>query len=253
MAEVDRAFTPEDLAQCDGKEGRPMYVAYRGVVYDVSKSKLWRTGMHMRKHSPGQDLTREMAEAPHGEEVFARVARVGVLTGYTPPEEAVAAQYDHLPGPLASLMRRVPFLERHPHPMTVHFPIAFNLAAPVFALLYLATGIRAFELTSANTLAAGVFFTLLAMLTGLLTWWVNYEADPIKPVITKIVFSCLMFVDGLAALIWRVLEPDILVRMVPARYIYLTLLLFFLPAIGVIGWYGATLTFPLREPHHLRK
>lgn len=35
----DRQFNPAELAQYDGTEGKPIYVAIKGVVYDVSAKK----------------------------------------------------------------------------------------------------------------------------------------------------------------------------------------------------------------------
>jgi predicted heme/steroid binding protein len=56
-------------------------VAYRGFVYDVSACPRWRSGLHQGLHFAGQDLTQELAEAPHASEVFQRpcVRRLGRL------------------------------------------------------------------------------------------------------------------------------------------------------------------------------
>lgn len=62
------AITPEGLFRFDGREGRPAYIAYNGTVYDVSKSRLWKNGSHLQKHSAGHDLTEVLRTAPHGEE-----------------------------------------------------------------------------------------------------------------------------------------------------------------------------------------
>jgi predicted heme/steroid binding protein len=72
-------FTPEELQHFDGKEGRPPYFAYRGKVYDVSSSKLWKDGSHMRKHPAGNDLTDLLSTAPHGEEKILQMPLVGEL------------------------------------------------------------------------------------------------------------------------------------------------------------------------------
>ncbi|MBF0505341.1 MAG: CopD family protein [Nitrospirae bacterium] len=61
-------YTPDELAAFDGKEGRPAYVAYKGVVYDLTQSRLWKGGSHLRKHNAGQDMTDLLKTAPHGEE-----------------------------------------------------------------------------------------------------------------------------------------------------------------------------------------
>jgi predicted heme/steroid binding protein len=58
-----------------------MYIAYKGIVYDVSMSRRWQTGIHEGLHFPAQDLSGEMGDAPHGEEVLSHphVQIVGYL------------------------------------------------------------------------------------------------------------------------------------------------------------------------------
>lgn len=72
-------FSLEELSRYDGKAGRPAYVAYRGFVFDVSHSSLWKEGLHQARHQAGRDLTAEFAAAPHGTLVLARVPIVGRL------------------------------------------------------------------------------------------------------------------------------------------------------------------------------
>jgi len=64
-----RTFTRDELKAFDGTDGRPIYAAYKGRVYDVTTSPLWTEGQHF-EHLAGADLTDELADAPHGEEVF---------------------------------------------------------------------------------------------------------------------------------------------------------------------------------------
>ncbi|MEJ2600398.1 MAG: cytochrome b5 domain-containing protein [Anaerolineales bacterium] len=75
-----RVFTVQELLRYDGEAG-PMYIAHQGIVYDVSDCPKWRSGLHENQHFPGQDLTGEIPEAPHGKEVFDHpcVRRVGLL------------------------------------------------------------------------------------------------------------------------------------------------------------------------------
>lgn len=74
-----KEFTINELHNFDGKEGRPGFVAYRGKVYDVTNSKLWKDGSHMRKHLAGHDLTDAIKTAPHGEERIISMPEVGVI------------------------------------------------------------------------------------------------------------------------------------------------------------------------------
>jgi predicted heme/steroid binding protein len=59
------------LAREDGSRGRTL-VACHGLIYDVSASPEWREGLHRNLHWAGQDLTRELVNAPHGIETVAR-------------------------------------------------------------------------------------------------------------------------------------------------------------------------------------
>jgi predicted heme/steroid binding protein len=72
-------YTRFQLALRNGVEREEIWVAYKGVIYDVGRSRLWRGGKHY-EHWAGQDLTEELAHAPHGERVFERFPVVGMLT-----------------------------------------------------------------------------------------------------------------------------------------------------------------------------
>jgi predicted heme/steroid binding protein len=74
-----RIFTLKNLAEYDGKNGKPAYVAYKGKVYDVTDSFLWQDGRHQVFHSAGTDLTTAIEQAPHSGKVLARFPVVGIL------------------------------------------------------------------------------------------------------------------------------------------------------------------------------
>jgi predicted heme/steroid binding protein/uncharacterized membrane protein len=80
---VSGVCTPDGLCQFDGKDGRPAYIAYKGIIYDVANSKLWKSGMHMMKHAAGNDLTDMLKNAPHGEDKVLVLPQVGKLIAPT--------------------------------------------------------------------------------------------------------------------------------------------------------------------------
>lgn len=80
----EKQFTVEKLKEFNGKEGRPAYVAYKGRVYDVSNSSLWKDGIHLGSHSAGEDLTKNMEKAPHEEEVLVKLHIIGELSQEEP-------------------------------------------------------------------------------------------------------------------------------------------------------------------------
>ena len=250
MSEDLKEFTPEELAEFNGAQGKPVHIAYRGRVYDVSDSGLWAGGEHMAGHFAGADLTREFPDAPHGEEVFERYPQVGVLQGIPAAPEPAPEEISPTvkPGILARLLKRFPLLKRHPHPMVVHFPLVFFISAPVFAILHLLTGVESFETTGWHCLGGGVLFTPVALATGLLTWWLNYELRPLRPVVIKLILTPLLLAMGTGAFVWRFLNPEILAQLLYwTGKVYLGLICALAPLVSLIGWYGATLTFPVHE------
>lgn len=82
MSGAERLFTESDLKRYNGERGQPAYIAFGGVVYDVSGCPKWPGGLHEGLHFAGQNLTDALIDAPHSREVFARpcVKRVGRLT-----------------------------------------------------------------------------------------------------------------------------------------------------------------------------
>ncbi len=66
----ERLFSIQELRDYTGDRGRPIYIAFRGIVYDVTHCPKWRRGIHENLHWPGQDLTEELQDAPHTDSVF---------------------------------------------------------------------------------------------------------------------------------------------------------------------------------------
>ena len=240
----EREFTREELAAHNGAAGGAVYIAFRGKVYDVSGSSLWAHGRHMNLHEAGHDLTAELEEAPHEEEVFQRYPQVGIIKEAPEPEPEVhlspAREY------WLRLLKKVPLLRRHPHPMLVHFPIVFMMAATGFTVLYLLTGIKSLETTGFHCLGGGVLFTPAAMATGYFTWWLNYESRFLRPVVIKLIFSPILLLLGIGLFIWRLENPEILANLADwPSLVYLALICALTPLVGLIGACGAELTFPL--------
>lgn len=75
----EKTFTLEELAQYDGTNGNPAYIAVDGVVYDVSNVAQWRGGQH-NGFAAGRDLSSEIKTiSPHGVSKLAGLVVVGKL------------------------------------------------------------------------------------------------------------------------------------------------------------------------------
>lgn len=66
------------MALYNGQDKPQIWVAYNNIIYEVTKSRLWRDGKHY-EHWAGQDLTDELKDAPHNEKVFERFKAIGRL------------------------------------------------------------------------------------------------------------------------------------------------------------------------------
>lgn len=77
-------MTLSELAGNDGCNGRRAYIAVNGTIYDVTESPRWQNGLHPPDHQAGQDLTEELAKAPHVRSVVERFPVVGTLEEEAP-------------------------------------------------------------------------------------------------------------------------------------------------------------------------
>jgi uncharacterized membrane protein len=189
----------------------------------------------MNRHPSGKDLTGEISAAPHGTEVFERYPQVGVLKKGAPEE------LKHLPPLLQNLLQKLPMARRHPHPMVVHFPIAFLMASSLFILLYLIFKNPSFEITSFYLLILGAIASPFAMVTGLLTWWINYRLKLTLFVKRKIQFSILLLIFEIIVILWRSSNPEI------SNPIYFIMLVILTPIVSILGYYGGQMTFPTEK------
>jgi uncharacterized membrane protein len=165
-----------------------------------------------------------------------------------PPAAAGAApQLALLPPFLARLFRKYPGLARHPHPLTVHFPIVFFYAAAFLVLAYLVTGLASFETSAFHFLAAGLLSLPPTMVTGQLVRRLAYPEEPLATFHIEIFYSRLLLLLGLLTFAWRGLDPLILTDFGGAGLLYLALVLALPTLATYISYFGGLLTFPLEK------
>lgn len=230
-----KELTAEELSSFNGKDGQPIYIAFQGRVYDVTKSPLWAKGLHMNRHPAAKDLTGEISAAPHGPEVLKRYPQIGAVKK-GPPEEL-----KHLPPLVRNLLQKFPMARRHPHPMVVHFPIALLMAASLFILLTLFFQKGSFEIASFYLLILGALSSPFAMASGLLTWWINYRLKLNFFVKRKIQLSILLLIFEVILILWRISQPE------PSHPLYVVMMILLTPIVSLLGYYGGQLTFPTEK------
>ncbi len=223
----ERQFTAQELKEYDGKEGKPAYIAFEGKVYDVSDSRLWKNGTHAKIHFAGNDLTENILKAPHSEEVLIKFHIVGELTR----EESFRQKL---------LLKLV---ELHPHPILVHFSIAYSIAVSLLALLYIFTDNTYFERSSYYLIILGFLAAPFSALSGLLSWKITYEGRMTGIFARKIIFSVVLLFVITVCFIWRIQNPDILVTTTYLSYIYLTMVVSLVPIVTILGYDGGKIVY----------
>ena len=229
---MDKRLTEDELQSYDGQDGRPAYVAFQGQVYDVSQSKLWHMGVHMRRHHAGQDLTTDLAGAPHDESVFERVAMAGTLTPAEPKRTHPLLQF---------------YLDQHPHPPSVHFPIALTLASAAFLVLYLLTGTQALADSAYYVLIASTVTSPLAIVTGASSWWFNYGRKLTLIFKAKIGLAIALFILQVITLALWTMNPEALTDREGLVWLYVLLAVVMAGLAFGLGRLGGKITFPSRK------
>jgi predicted heme/steroid binding protein/uncharacterized membrane protein len=217
----ERTWTLEELAAYDGKEGRPAYVAFQGKVFNATGNDRWKNGLHGLKHQAGKDLTEDMRQAPHGEEVLHRLPIVGKLISK-----------ENQPN---RLFRRIDSL--HIHTTLVHLTIAYAFITPFTFLLWLFQRGHIFEEMTLVLLVFGLITVPLSFVTGLIGWTVSYESVATRIFNYKIALGILLFFIVLGTLIWRLTGQETILNS-PGRYLYLGSLVVQSALVLILDYYG---------------
>jgi predicted heme/steroid binding protein/uncharacterized membrane protein len=234
-----KVYGPQELSEANGKNETRTLVAVDGKVYDISESRRWMEGAHMKRHNAGRDLSSEIKSAPHGPDVLERFEQVGTY------EEAPPPPPQGFRGKVEFWLDRFPFLRRHPHPAVVHFPMGLLLSVPMFQLVALAMGSLYTEWAAACSLILGFLFIPPSMAAGYFTWWINYDRKEWPLIRIKRRMAWVMLVLAACAIGVRFgMVTDPLQVRDTMVILYCCNLLALAAGVGYVGFLGGKLTFP---------
>ncbi len=226
-------MTRDELSKYNGKNGQKAYVAFRANVYDVTSSSLWKNGEHEGIHNAGIDLTPMMENAPHGEEVFKNFLLVAKLEEINP----------NIPKVTSKEKLRVWYQKYHPHPMISHFPIVLHLFAAALDLLFLFNPKENYAQAVYYTFFLATIFGIMAMISGFLSWWINYNLAKSKAFVIKIIVSIITLFLGIIAIIVYLLNPDIVYTYSILGIVYHFIVLVTGVNVIILGYYGGKITW----------
>ncbi|KAA0258835.1 cytochrome b5 [Deferribacter autotrophicus] len=224
----------DEVKEFNGENGKPAYIIYKNKVYDVTNSKLWKNGKHANRHSAGEELTDFISMAPHTEEVLQRY-NIKFVAELEDDIEKVEDKKDKF---------RVLYTKLHPHPIFIHYPMGIFYFGYFMLLLHLITRNVYFEKASYYALVCAFLSIFPAVLSGILSWWLNYEATFTKIFKYKIVFSILLSLISFLTLIIRSSHPDLSSTSGIIFYIYFFLYTLIIPTLTFIAYNGGKITWP---------
>ena len=232
LHKMEAIVKEDELQEYNGKEGKPVYISYKGKIYDVSKNKLWKDGVHMNIHMAGQDLTSDLSEAPHGEEVLDKLEQVGTLED--------ASQYLYIDGKesIRDLYRKF-----HPHPTLVHFPIASVFMGALLQFLFFITKTSSFESAAFYSIIFATVFQFPAVISGIFSWWLNYDLTLTPIFKNKLRYSAILLFMTCFIVVIRVLIGDISFRDDILSLIYNGVIFVSVPVVFILGFYGGKITW----------
>lgn len=225
-------MTLEKLKQYNGKNGEKAHIAYKGNVYDVSSSSLWKNGIHKKLHEAGLDPTEVLEKAPHSEEVFTRFTIVDTL------DKEGSSKINWVKG----------YRKYHPHPMLVHFPIAIHLFAAGLNILFLFYHEASYATAVFYSFFMATIMGVLAMFTDILSWWINYSMVFSQIFVIKLSFSIITLLLGIVGISIYLYNPDVVYLSSLPSILYHAII--FLTGITVIilAYNGGKITWPEEEP-----
>jgi predicted heme/steroid binding protein/uncharacterized membrane protein len=229
-------FTLDQLKEYDGKDGRPIYVVIDGHVYDISASALWEDGRHMEMHDAGADLTADIAKSPHGPSVLEFFECVGELV-----------ESESEPPPVPERSRPVwigKLLDMHPHPLSVHFPIALTLTASALILLRWIVDVAVMDTAAFFNLILAAIATPVSVCTGLFSHHCNYKGAWTTVFKRKMALSCVLVVLLIITLWVRISMPAPVTEPLSGFTLYHVLVFACAHIVMALGYLGGTITFP---------
>ena len=227
----------EELKKYNGKEGRRAYIAHKGTVYDITDSDMWQNGEHENIHNAGEDLTDALSGAPHGDEVFKKFKIVGKLE--SPQKEEPPK---HHPKNGKARFREL-YKTYHPHPISVHFPIALHFFAAFFDILFFLNGDRIYEQIVFYSFAVATLMGVLAMVFGIFSWWVNYDFSRAKYFVIKLYVSILTLILGIIGVSIYAIDQNAVYDYTPLGIVYHFLVFATVGTIIILGYYGGKITW----------
>lgn len=134
-------------------------------------------------------------------------------------------------------------LDNHLHPISVHGPNGIVPVAVGFLTLVVLFQFSALEGAVYFNMIAVLLSMPLVVITGYVTWQKKYKGVKTSVFKIKIAASCVATVILFGLVVWRTVQPDVLITNSLDRWLFLMWSVLLLAAVGVAGHLGGQLVF----------
>jgi len=138
---------------------------------------------------------------------------------------------------------RIWYAKYHPHPMIVHFPIALHYFSWGADMLFLTDPSDGYETTVFLSFLIATVAGFLALLTGVLSWWLNYNSAHSKAFVIKLVGALFTLTVGLIPITQKLLDPDVPYSPGPDGIVYHSIIFLTVISVSIVGYYGGKITW----------
>jgi uncharacterized membrane protein len=100
-----------------------------------------------------------------------------------------------------------------------------------------------FETAAFYSLFTAVVFTLPTIVSGMVSWWVNYELAKTKIFMNKLIFSFILLAMGIVEVAIRITHPHLADGSGGLGMFYNVMLFLNIPVLAVVGFNGGKLSW----------
>jgi uncharacterized membrane protein len=142
---------------------------------------------------------------------------------------------------------RLWYAKYHPHPAAVHFPIALHYFSAFADVLFLANPSREYDTAVFLSFLIATVMGLLALLTGVFSWWINYDFSTSRAFVIKLIGALFTLIIGFVPLVQKLQNPDVAFSTGADGIIYHAVIFITVISITIVGYYGGKITWGAKK------